>query len=58
MKGGASPHVIHQLRCGLIVGGADIFPWPGGCVSAVHSDEDIERTAEALKSCMQAIGLA
>jgi glutamate-1-semialdehyde 2,1-aminomutase len=57
LKGGAPADVIHQLRCGLIVGGADIFPWPGGCVSAVHSEEDIERTAQALASCMQAIEL-
>jgi glutamate-1-semialdehyde 2,1-aminomutase len=58
LKGGAPADVIHQLRCGLILGGADIFPWPGGCVSSVHSEEDIERTAQALKSCMQAIELA
>jgi glutamate-1-semialdehyde 2,1-aminomutase len=55
LKGGAAPEVIHQLRCGLIVGGADIFPWPGGCVSAVHSEEDIEITARALKSCLESI---
>jgi glutamate-1-semialdehyde 2,1-aminomutase len=55
LKGGAPPAVIHQLRCGMIVGGADIFPWPGGCVSAVHTDEDIERTAEALQGCLDAL---
>jgi len=55
LKGGAPPAVIHQLRCGLITGGADIFPWPGGCVSAVHTEEDAERTAEAFKSTLEAI---
>ncbi|MEX0676572.1 MAG: aspartate aminotransferase family protein [Pirellulales bacterium] len=55
LKGGAPPMVIHQLRCGLIVGGADIFPWPGGCVSAVHSEEDVETTARALKTCLESI---
>ncbi len=57
LKGGAAPSVLHQLRCGLILGGADIFPWPGGCVSAVHSDEDIDQTAEALRTCLEAIEL-
>ena len=55
LKGEVPPMVIHQLRCGLIVGGADIFPWPGGCVSAVHSDQDVETTAQALKSCLATI---
>ena len=53
LKGGAPGSLLHQLRCGLILGGADIFPWPGGCVSAMHSEEDIEITAAALKSCLQ-----
>ena len=55
LKGGAPPEVIHQLRCGLITGGADIFPWPGGCVSPVHSEEDVETTARALASCLESI---
>ncbi len=53
LKGSAAPGLIHQLRCGLILGGADIFPWPGGCVSAVHSEEDIETTAMALRHCLE-----
>ncbi len=53
LKGQSSPALLHQLRCGMILGGADIFPWPGGCVSAVHADEDIEITAAALKGCLQ-----
>jgi glutamate-1-semialdehyde 2,1-aminomutase len=57
LKGGAAGDVIHQLRCGLILGGADIFPWPGGCVSAMHSDEDIETTARAFKQCLAMMDL-
>lgn len=53
LKGGATPALIHRLRCGLITGGADIFPWPGGVVSAVHTEQDIETTAEALRGCME-----
>jgi glutamate-1-semialdehyde 2,1-aminomutase len=55
LKGGSQGDVIHQLRCGLILGGADIFPWPGGCVSAVHTEQDIETTAQALKKCLTLI---
>lgn len=55
LKSATSPQVIHQLRCGLILGGADIFPWPGGCVSAVHTEEDIEVTANALRGCLEHI---
>ncbi len=55
LKGGAPPAVIHQLRCGLILGGADIFPWPGGCVSAVHDERDVEITAAALRTTLEQI---
>jgi glutamate-1-semialdehyde 2,1-aminomutase len=55
LKGGTPPSVIHQLRCGLAVSGADIFPWPGGVVSAVHSEEDIEITARAFKHCLESM---
>jgi len=53
LKGATPPAVIHRLRCGMILGGADIFPWPGGVVSAVHTAEDIETTAAALKDCLE-----
>ena len=53
LKGSATPALIHRLRCGLILGGADIFPWPGGVVSAVHNAEDVETTATALKECLE-----
>ncbi|REK19624.1 MAG: aminotransferase class III-fold pyridoxal phosphate-dependent enzyme [Planctomycetota bacterium] len=57
LKGGVAPSVIHQLRCGMILGGADVFPWPGGVVSAVHSEEDVEITAAAFKACLEAMEL-
>ena len=53
LKGGTPASVIHQLRCGLIVGGADIFPWPGGCVSSAHDERDVEVTAEALRGTLE-----
>jgi glutamate-1-semialdehyde 2,1-aminomutase len=53
LKGSAPPALVHRLRCGLILGGADIFPWPGGVVSAVHTEEDVETTAEAFRQCLE-----
>jgi glutamate-1-semialdehyde 2,1-aminomutase len=53
LKGGNPAALVQQIRCGLILGGADIFPWPGGCVSAVHREQDIEITARALKRCVE-----
>jgi glutamate-1-semialdehyde 2,1-aminomutase len=43
---------VHDFRCGLIVGGVDLFPWPGGCVSAVHGDAEIEATVRAFQTCL------
>ncbi len=37
----------------MILGGADLFPWPGGCVSAVHDEADIEQTAAALRLTLE-----
>jgi glutamate-1-semialdehyde 2,1-aminomutase len=56
LKGGAPADLLHKLRCGLILGGADIFPWPGGCVSAVHTEEDVEITAAALRQTLELLG--
>ena len=47
LKGGTPAGLIHQIRCGLLAEGVDVFPWPGGIVSAVHTQDDINRTAEA-----------
>ena len=44
---------MHKIRCGLIVGGADIVAWPGGTVSAVHTEQDIESTALAFKRLLK-----
>jgi glutamate-1-semialdehyde 2,1-aminomutase len=53
LKGLGPGPTVHQLRCGLLLGGADIFPWPGGCVSATHGEEEIETTAKALGNCLR-----
>jgi glutamate-1-semialdehyde 2,1-aminomutase len=44
----ANPAAYHAMRCALILSGVDISPLHGW-VSAVHSDEDIARTAQAFE---------
>ena len=45
--------LVNKLRLGMMIHGADIFSWPGGPVSAVHSDADIEQTAEAMRQSIR-----
>ena len=37
-----------KLRLGMLLHGVDIFSWPGGPTSAVHTNDDLEQTVEAL----------
>ena len=53
LKRSMPPGLVHKLRCALIVGGVDVMPWVGGMVSAVHSDEDVERTAQAFRLALK-----
>jgi glutamate-1-semialdehyde 2,1-aminomutase len=38
-----------KLRLGMLAHGVEIFAWLGGPTSAVHNDEDLSRTADALR---------
>ena len=53
LKGGTSLARIHEARCGLLAEGVDIIPWPGGVVSGVHTEADVERTAEAYRGLLR-----
>ena len=37
----------HALRLAMILRGVDLFSWPGGPTSAVHTEDDLQRTVEA-----------
>ena len=50
---GVSTQLVHKMRAGLLCGGADMLPWPGGVVSGVHDDADIERTVEAFATMIR-----
>lgn len=47
LKGGIPAKYLHEIRCGLIAEGVDVVPWPGGVISAVHTQTDLEQTADA-----------
>ena len=42
-----------KLRIAMLVNGVDITSKPGGTVMAAHTDEDIERTAEAMRQSVR-----
>jgi glutamate-1-semialdehyde 2,1-aminomutase len=49
LKGGIPLQLIHQIRTGFLLHGVDLAPWPGGFVSAAHTDADVERTIVAFE---------
>ena len=50
---GMSGAWISDFRTGMLSAGVDLVPWPGGLVSAVHTDEDLEQTAAAFRQVLQ-----
>lgn len=46
-------NLVMKLRVGLLLHGVDIQPWPGAPVSAVHTDNDRDRTAEAFRETIR-----
>ena len=44
-----------KLRLAMLVNGVDITGKPGGTVMAAHTDEDIEKTAEAVRQSVRMI---
>jgi hypothetical protein len=37
----------------MILHGVEIFSWPGGPTSAMHSDNDLERTVAAFRGTLR-----
>lgn len=44
--------IANTLRLALLVNGVDLSGKPGGSVSAVHSEQDLRETADALRSAI------
>jgi glutamate-1-semialdehyde 2,1-aminomutase len=52
LKGGTSAELVHKIRAGFLLHGVDVIGWPGGLVSAAHSDEDVARTVAAFAATL------
>ena len=50
---GISPALAHKIRAGFLLHGVDIMGWPGGLVSAAHTDEDVRRTVDAFDATLE-----
>ena len=46
---------VHLLRVGMLANGVELFGWPGGPTSAVHTDDDLRQTVEALRRTILAL---
>ncbi len=53
LKGGIPGALISDFRAGMLAAGVDLVPWPGGLISAVHTDEDLEQTAAAFRQVLR-----
>ena len=43
----------HKLRLAMLINGVDITGWPGGTISAVHTDTDLEQTVDAFRESIR-----
>ncbi|MGE0608387.1 MAG: aspartate aminotransferase family protein [Pirellulales bacterium] len=42
-----------KLRIGMLLHGVEIFGWPGGPTSAMHSTDDLEQTVQAFRGTLR-----
>jgi hypothetical protein len=47
LKIATARNLVTKLRLGMLIHGVDIFSWPGGPTSAVHTSDDLHRTVDA-----------
>ena len=52
LKGGTAAELVHKIRAAFLIHGVDIAGWPGGLVSAAHTEEDVTRTLEAFEGTL------
>jgi glutamate-1-semialdehyde 2,1-aminomutase len=53
LKGGATLEQKHKIRVGMLCGGVDITPWPGGVVSSRHNADDVAQTVTAFTDLLK-----
>ena len=44
------PDVVEKLRLAMLLNGVDITGWPGGTISAAHTDADQDKTVDAFRA--------
>ena len=47
------PGVSDKLRLAMLINGVDITGWPGGTISAAHSETDLDQTVEAFRESLR-----
>jgi glutamate-1-semialdehyde 2,1-aminomutase len=45
--------LVTKLRLGMLIHGVEIFAWPGGPTSSVHTDDDLRQTVAAFRSTVR-----
>jgi glutamate-1-semialdehyde 2,1-aminomutase len=53
LKATKNPTLTTRLRLGMLAHGVEIFGWPGGPTSAVHTDDDLARTTDAFRATLR-----
>lgn len=53
LKAKARPSLTAKLRLGMMLHGVDLFSWPGGPTSAVHTEDDLQQTADAFQRTLK-----
>ncbi|MBX7166347.1 MAG: aminotransferase class III-fold pyridoxal phosphate-dependent enzyme [Pirellulales bacterium] len=53
LKARPRPELLTKLRLGMLIHGVEIFSWPGGPTSAVHTDADLEQTVGAFAATLK-----
>lgn len=48
-----APGAVQKLRLAMILNGVDFNGWPGGTISAVHDQADMDRTVDAFRESLR-----
>ncbi len=53
LKAKPRPQLLMKLRLGMLLHGVDLFVWPGGPTSCVHTGDDLDRTGDAFQKTLK-----
>ena len=52
LKGGTPAELQQKVRAGFLAFGVDVIGWPGGVVSGIHGEDDVDRTVSAFEKVL------